>query len=162
MPKFNIGDNVIYGINGACQIIEIGPLSFGGQDKIYYSLKPVIDARSTIYLPVAREDEIKRYVIDKETAIELISKFKDVKPYKGQISREICEPIIKSGDILKIAGLIKNLRTLKIENRKVHKGLNIQEEKLLREAENAVYSEFAISLDMKVEEVISNYSTTLD
>ena len=31
MQKYKIGDFVLYGYSGACEIVEIGPLSSGGQ-----------------------------------------------------------------------------------------------------------------------------------
>ena len=29
MQKYNIGDHVMYGVSGACEIVQIGPLAFG-------------------------------------------------------------------------------------------------------------------------------------
>lgn len=162
MPKYNIGDYVIYSVNGACRIVEIGPLSFGGPDKIYYSMKPVNDDRSTIYLPIAKEDDINRPVMSCDEMTKVLEDIAKSKPLKGDISREKCEPIIKSGDLVKISQLIKRIRLLKIENRKAHKGLNIQEEKLLREAEIVIYSEISVSLDIAFSDVSIKYSELFD
>lgn len=162
MPKYQIGDFVLYSINGACKIIEIGPLSFGGPDKLYYSMKPVNDGRSTIYLPITKEDEIKRKVLNKKEADVVIEAVKMVKAGNLTISKEVCEPVIKSGDNVEIAKLIKQLRNLRIENRKAHKGLNIQEEKLLRAAEIVFFSELATAYECPMDQVVSDYSSLLD
>lgn len=162
MPKYNVGDYVIYGVNGACEIIEIGPLSFGGPDKIYYSMKLVSDSRSTIYLPLTKEDEIIRYVISAKEAEVIISKIASVKIYNVQTTKEVCDPIIKTGDLLKIAGLVKYFRQVRVENKKLHKGLNIQEEKMLRIAETVIYSELSIALNLSIEEIASKYSELFD
>lgn len=162
MARFDIGDYILYGINGSCEIVDIGELPFGGEDKIYYSLKPVSDGRSTIYLPVIKEDEIIRAVISKDEADGIVDKFKSIKPSKTEINRDTCEPIIKSGDNSKIVALIKQLRKLRVENRKSHKGLNIQEEKLLRQAETVLYSELATAYDLAIDEIVAKYSEYLD
>lgn len=162
MGKYNIGDFVLYGVSGACEVVEIGTLSFAGPDKIYYSLKPVYDSRSTIYLPVAKEDEIKRKVIDKKEATKILEEVKDVEAAKYGADREICDPIIKSGDNIELSKLIKMLRNMRKENRKIHKGLNIQEERLLRDAERVFFSEMATAFSMTMEEVIDSYSINLD
>lgn len=162
MSKYKIGDHVIYGASGSCEIVEIGTLSFAGPEKVYYSLKPIYDARSTIYVPVAKEDEIKRKVIVKKEAKDILDAVKDVKPAKYVASKEICDPIIKSGDNIEIAKLIKLLRNMRKENRKAHKGLNILEERLLRDAERVFFSEIATAFNMTIEEVVSNYSVNLD
>ena len=59
MQKYKIGDFVLYGYSGACEIVEIGPLSFGGNNRDYYSLKPVYDERDTIYVPVDKGKRIE-------------------------------------------------------------------------------------------------------
>lgn len=162
MPKYQIGEDVVYGINGACRIVEIGSLSFAGPDKIYYSMKPVCDGRSTIYLPITKEDEIKRRVMSKEEAEKIVEKAKKIKAANYEATRDICDPILKSGDNIEISKMIKMLRNLRKENRKNHKGLNIQEDKILRDAEIIYFSELASVFDMTMDEVISNYSSDLD
>ena len=68
MQKYKVGDFVMCGMSGSCKVEEIGPLSFGGPDKIYYSLKPVYDSRDTIYVPITKEEEISRKVMGKKKA----------------------------------------------------------------------------------------------
>lgn len=162
MPKYSVDDYVVYSVNGACKIVDIGTLSFGGPDKIYYSMKPVSDERSTIYLPVTREDEINRLVMEAGEVDNIIDKIKKCKPLKNSVDRESGEKIIKSGDSVEIAKMIKKLRILRIENRKIHKGLNIQEEKMLREAEIVLYSEFSIAYNLTMDEIVEKYSEIFD
>lgn len=162
MCRYAIGDYVLYGVSGSCEIVEIGPLSFGGPDKIYYSLKPVYDSRSTIYVPVAKEDEIIRKNISKADADDILKKCKDIKKAKLVINRENCDPVIKSGDNLALAALIKLLRDMRRENRKNHKGLNIQEERILYDAERVFFSEIATAYSLPMDEAVSGYTANLD
>ena len=162
MGKYNIGDYVIYGINGACEVVEIGTLDFAGPDKIYYSLKPVCDARSTIFVPLDKEKEIPRMVFSKKEVESIIEESKSVEAAEYTPNREYCDVILKSGDNVEISKMIKLLRNMRKENRKNHKGLNIQEERILKDAEKIFYSEIACAFDMSMDEVVEEYSPILD
>jgi len=161
MEKYQIGDYVLYGVSGACQITEIGTLSFGRPDKIYYSLKPVYDTRSTIYVPIAKEEEIARKVITKEEAESILEMVKNAEPADFVAEWEVCDAILKSGDNVQVSKMIRLLRNLRKENRKNHKGLNIAEEKLLRDAERVFFSEMATAFEKPMDEIVETLSITL-
>ncbi len=162
MLKYKTGDFVLYGFSGACEVAEIGPLSFGGPDRKYYSLKPVYDCRDTIYVPVDKEDDIPRKVIGKKEAEEIIASIQENKCSGKVPEKEKCDAILKSGDNFKISNMIKQLRNLRTENRKNHKGLNIADEKLLKYAERILFSEIAIAMKMSMEEVADKLDKSLD
>jgi len=162
MAKYQIGDYVLYGLNGTCEIVEIGTLDFAGPNKIYYSLKPVSDNRSTIFLPVLKEEEIVRKVMSKKEAEDTIENIKKSKPATYAPVRENCDKILKSGDNIAVSSMIKMLRNLRKENRKIHKGLNIQEEKILKDAERVLFSEMSTALEMNYQDVVSSLGEYLD
>ncbi|HKM33638.1 MAG TPA: CarD family transcriptional regulator [Lachnospiraceae bacterium] len=72
---FKIGEYVICGNNGVCQVNDITSLSIGGVDKNrkYYILKPVYAGASTIYIPVDTLQSSMRKVISREEADDLVS-----------------------------------------------------------------------------------------
>ena len=149
MQKYNIGDHVMYGVSGACQIVEIGPLAFGGPDKIYYSLKPVYDSRDTIYVPVTKEEEISRKVMGRKKTVKQIEQ----SSMEGQMpDRETCDVILQSANSVEVANLIRHLRNVRAINKKNHKSLNITDAKYLTYAERIVMSELAVSLSISMEE----------
>lgn len=162
MAKYKIGDYVLYGFSGSCQVIEIGPLSFGGPDKIYYSLKPVYDSRSTIYVPLNKEDEIVRKVITKPEAEEVLETIMHRQSKEMTLERDVCEAVLKSGDNVEVSQVIRQLRSLRKENRKNHKGLNISEERILRDAERIFFSEIATAFEMTMEDTLAEFSARLD
>lgn len=162
MGKYNIGDYVIYGLNGACEVIEIGTLDFAGPDKIYYSLKPVSDGRSTIFVSMSKEDDIKRKVLSKSEAEAVLLEVKKAKPATYTPYRENCDVILKSGDEVEVSRMIKLLRNMRKENRKIHKNLNIQEERILKDAERVFFSEMATALSLSMDEVVDYIGDTLD
>ena len=160
--KYKIGDFVLYGLNGTCRIEAIGPLDFGGPDKIYYSMKPVSDARSTIYLPLTKEEEILRKVMSKDEAKKVVENIKTSKPATYTPVRENCDQILRSGDNVAVSSMIKLLRNMRKENRKIHKGLNIQEEKILKDAERVLFSEISTALGIPYAETVTSIGEILD
>ncbi|MBR3524225.1 MAG: hypothetical protein IKO11_00105 [Lachnospiraceae bacterium] len=161
MQKYKIGDHVMYGVSGACEIVEIGTLEFAGPDKIYYSLKPVYDARDTIYVPVSKEDEIARKVIGKKKAQDIVRQIEDGKMQGDLPDRETCDSILQSADSIEVTNLIRQLRYVRAQNKKNHKGLNISDAKLLTYAERIVISELAVAFSITMDEAVKMLNTAL-
>lgn len=162
LAKYEIGEYVLYGLNGACQVVDIGPVDFGGPDIIYYHLKPVSDLKSTIFVSMKREADIIRRVISADEAKSVLDRVKSVDKAIYTPQREACDIILKSGDDVAISQMIKLLRFMRKENRKIHKSLNIQEEKILKDAERVFFSEMATALSMSMEEIVKTVGDTLD
>ena len=97
-----------------------------------------------------------------EEADEIIDQIKSVRPATYTPDRAFCDDILKSGDNVAVSQMIKLLRNMRKENRKNHKGLNIQEERILKDAERVFFSEMATAYDISMEEVVSRYGEILD
>ncbi len=71
---FQIGEYIVYGSTGVCEVENIGTIDIPGMspDRIYYTLRPCYEKKSTIFTPVDNTKVIMRYVIGKEEALELI------------------------------------------------------------------------------------------
>ena len=69
-----IGEYVVCGAKGVCQIRDITHIDMSGADKekLYYVLAPVGDKNGTIYVPTDSEKIIMRRTISKEEAERLI------------------------------------------------------------------------------------------
>ncbi|MBR3307277.1 MAG: hypothetical protein IKI75_08510 [Lachnospiraceae bacterium] len=161
MLKYSIGDHVMYGMSGACEIVEIGTLEFAGPEKVYYSLKPVYDERDTIYVPVAKEDEIARKVVGKKEAQKTVKEIREGSIEGDLPDRDTCSTILQEADGLEVANLIRHLRLLRSQNKRNHKGLNIADAKLLTYAERIVTSELAVALTLSMEDAFSMLNEAL-
>ena len=161
MYRFKVGDYVLYGVSGACEVVDIGKLDFGSNDKIYYTLQPYYDSRDKIYVPVDREAEIIRKVIEKKEAEKRLPTIKKSRK-KGRIpAREEFDVILKSGDMDNVTNLIRQLREVKHENKKNHKSLNIADAKMLTYAERMLYSEMAIAMGWTMDQAVAELSECL-
>lgn len=51
---YAVGEKIIYGEQGACEVIEIGPVAMQGiaKDRLFYTLRPLSGGSGTIYAPV--------------------------------------------------------------------------------------------------------------
>ena len=161
MLKYSIGDHVMYGMSGACEIVEIGTLEFAGPEKVYYSLKPVYDERDTIYVPVAKEDEIARKVVGKKEAQKTVKEIREGSIEGDLPDRDTCSTILQEADGLEVANLIRHLRLSRSQNKRNHKGLNIADAKLLTYAERIVTSELAVALTLSMEDAFSMLNEAL-
>lgn len=87
---FDIGEYVVYGNKGVCEVKKIGPVDIPGMssDRNYYTLSQVYTKGSTIYVPVDKEDSGLRYVLTKEEVNELIDEIPSMKPVWIQNDKE--------------------------------------------------------------------------
>lgn len=74
---YEVGDLIVYGRTGICEVTEITTLKMDGvpKDKLYYILRPVREKRGKVFTPVDNEKIVMRRVISKEEAEELSVRF---------------------------------------------------------------------------------------
>ena len=75
---FDVGELVVFGSDGVCQVESIGALDMAGvsKDKIYYTLIPLgKTGNGRIYAPVDGKRVTIRRVLNKEEAYQMICLF---------------------------------------------------------------------------------------
>lgn len=155
---FGVGEFIIYGSNGVCEIVSVGPVEGTGtvKDRIYYTLKPVNSRGSTIFTPADNEKVFMRPLVSKEEALRLIDGageseelwISDEKKremiYKEAIAKCDCDELVK---------MIKTIY-LRMQGRiKEGKKITNSDEKYFHLAEERLYSELAVALGIKSDEV---------
>ena len=156
---FQINDTVSYGTQGVCTVSAIQKINLSGKTEEYYILKPIYQTHSTIYVPVANEALVAkmRRILSREEISELIR----IMPDEDTIwiendteRKEKYQQIISSGNRQKIVQLIKTLYLEQSKRMAAGKRLRQSDEQLFKRAENLLYSEFALVLDIKPEQVV--------
>lgn len=156
---FQVNDTVSYGTQGVCTVKEIKKMNLSGRQEDYYVLKPVYQTHSTIYVPVANEVLVAkmRRVLSREEIGELIR----VMPDEDTIwiendaeRKEKYQQILSSGNRQKLVQLIKTLYLEQSKRASAGKRLRQSDEQLFKRAENLLYSEFALVLDIRPEQVV--------
>lgn len=149
---YKIGDRIVYPVHGAGVIVDIEVKQILGEPREYYILQlPVNEMR--VLVPVGQMEEIGiREVKTPEEIDEIVDVFRDpdlVKMPKNWNRRfRFNQDQIKSGDLVKIAQVIKNLEHLDSQ-----KSLSTGERKMLNNAREIILSEMVLVYDKSLEDM---------
>lgn len=155
---FNVGENIVYGNSGVCRVESIGILDSPGmpQDKEYYTLSPIYSKGSKIFTPVDNNKIIMRAVLGRDEAQELIDNIDKIEVMwiSDEKSRELeYREAIKVCDCEELVRIIKTIY-LRMQDRIANgKKITASDEKYFRLAEDRLYGELAVSLDIPKENV---------
>lgn len=159
---YKVGDMIVYGGTGVCKVIDITIPEFakanGGRE--YYELEPIYE-RGTIYAPVNNGQIQMRHVIAKKEADNMIDMIPEIETeefaekstqkltehYKSKLRNQDCEDLIR---------VIMSAHEKKIKAEEAKKKFGQIDKKYMKKAENLLYGELAIALDIEKNDV-SNY-----
>ncbi len=158
---FQIGDYIIYGSTGVCQVEEIGvPENFSGADpsRTYYTLNPVYDV-GYIYIPVDTT-MFMRAVVNKEEARALVDGLAalEVEVFDSRNMKLLSDhylATIQSHDCAQLLRLIKTVNTKARTAAANGKRPGQTDLRFLKRAEDLLYGEFSVALDMPIADVPS-------
>ena len=136
---FQKGERVVCGSKGVCVVEEITTLDIAGVDKKreYYILKPLYLSSSTVYIPVDTAEGAMRKVLAHEEAENLIHR------------------------IPEIPRIIKTIYLRKRAREEAGRKETAVDARYFRIAEDQLYGELAVALDMSRENVESYINTSL-
>ena len=156
-----IGDTVVYGGNGVCEIEDIRDIRYGRErPQKYYVLKPLFVRQSmTLFVPCNNEALTSKItpVISKDEAMGLIRDISEVSTEwieDRNERKDVFSGKIASGDRRSIIEVIRTITAHKEELAKEGKTLNMQDEKFLTDALQRMNAEFAVALGMNVDQVL--------
>ena len=155
---FSINDYIIYGRTGVCKITDIKKVKFGtGDEKEYYIIKPIFDKNATIYAPIDSKAIKIKPVMTIEEVKDLIKNIPDEETIwieDNNLRKEEYTKIIKNGNRNELVKLLKTLHLKKEDQDKIGKKLNINDEKIMNDAEKLLHEELALVLNIKLEDVV--------
>ena len=154
----NIGECVIYGSHGLCQVREILVPTFleRGKEKQYYMMISAVDAGSVLYVPVEGAEDKVREVISADYAEDLIDDIEEVEEIElpeGKKAEPAILEIIKRNVVDEMMGLVKSLRRIKATREAEGKRFATLNEKYLNMAEKLLYTELAYSLETEKDNI---------
>lgn len=157
---FSKGEKIVYGKTGVCEVMDITEMTLPGNTKkeLYYSLKPLYQQGSTIFTPVNNSKIAMRSVISKEDAVKLIELIPKIKaePFKTDARRDLVEHYEKALGSLDCKELIEVTMSIYAKKQlaeKNKKSVGILDEKFMKKAEELLFGELAVALDIDKEEV---------
>jgi len=159
---FEKNNYVVYGKNGVCQIMDIKPMDLEGisPERLYYVLHPVNSRGSTIFTPVDNERVSMRPIISREEAEKLIDDIPGIETLTIANER-LCEDqykaAMRTGSCEDMVRILKTIYKKKLKRQQIGKKITSVDEKYFHMAENILYTELSILIDVpkeKMEEYI--------
>lgn len=167
---FNIGDYMICGANGVCKVEEVGPLEVSGiaKETIYYTLRPVYASETTVFTPVDNEKIIMRPILTKEEAQLLIDGIPSVEIFVVDDDKKkemLYKEALRSCDCKQLVRIIKTTYLSQKARLAAGKKAIMGDKKYFQMAEEHLYNELALALEMdksEVKEFVVNRVKQLD
>lgn len=155
---FDIGEYVVYGNKGVCEVKKIGPVDIPGMssDRNYYTLSQVYTKGSTIYVPVDKEDSGLRYVLTKEEVNELIDEIPNMKPVWIQNDKEreqLFTENIRKADTKRLVEMMIALYERRERRIADGKKATSTDERYFHAAEDILFGEIGVVLGVNKNEV---------
>jgi CarD family transcriptional regulator len=162
---FKIGDYIIYGFNGVCKVEDIGTVRLSGieNDRLYYTLHPYGEKEGVIYTPVDNKKTLMRSILTKEEAKKLLDEIDSIDDLgiTDERARETTyKEVMNKCDSREWVRIIKTLDLRKETRIAEGKKITASDEKYLRLAQENLYSELSVALDIpknQMEEYILDY-----
>lgn len=154
---FCVGDTIMYGSTGVCEIEDIRREKFDETERTYYVIKPLNHEDATIYCPVDSQKAHIRKLLTAEQIDALIRIMPGAEMEwieNDQLRKEKFDEILKRGDHEELVKLIKVLYFNREEKARTGKKFHIADEKAMKEAESILYGEFAHVLKIRPDQVV--------
>lgn len=155
---FHPGEYIVYGSTGVCVVEKVGTIDLPGMspDRIYYTLRPCYEKKSTIFTPIDNTKVIMREVIRREDALRLIDgisqmgclEITDEKrrelEYKESFMKCDCEELVR---------MMNTITMRRKERQAAGKKATAKDDRYYHMAEENLYGELAIALDIEKTQV---------
>lgn len=150
------GDRVLYETVGVCQVRDVSTQEFLKKDKLYYSICPVYQKDTMIYVAVDNERVKMRPVMSREEAEEFINELPQIEGIQTENEKErfqMYKQMLVSGDRRAWAAMIKGLHSL--QKKRMEKGarLAVRDQEGMKTAEKLLHEELAAALEIMPDQV---------
>ncbi len=147
---FDVGDYIVYGHNGICQVVDITHPDVSGADthRLYYVLVPEKTKDGKLFCPADNDKIVLRKVISAEEAKEIMQEAKDIEPMSitnERMKDDSYKQVLKNPDLRQWVQFIKALLLRKKEREESGKKITATDERYLKIAEEGLCSELAIA-----------------
>lgn len=155
---FHTGEFIVYGSRGVFEVMDITTMHREGipDDRLYYVLRPVNIQGSKVFTPVDNDRIAMRGLISKGEAEDLIMSIPGIDMLEvpsEKVREQIYKDCLRTGDSLEYMRIIKTLRYRKKNRLANGKKVTATDERYLKQAEDALYTEFSVLLGLPREEI---------
>lgn len=156
---FKVGDLVYYGATGVCKIYDVTVKNFGNDSIEYFVLRPIYDAKSTLFVPKDNSSLTQRIqpVLMPAEILEMIEDNGDAEEVhikEDKQRQERYKQLVAVGNRRQLARIVKILTRQKSEMNAIGKKMRMADERILKEGEKLLYDELSISFKIERGQVI--------
>ena len=151
---FEMGTMLVHPTYGVCEVVQIGKIDRKNvkDERLFYTLVPLYDTKSKLFIPTDSSGSGLRPVMSKESALKLVASLPTMEPIAVQTEKErekIFKEMIRSGSCEDISRIIKTLYLRKKARLAAGKKAVSLDEKYLFIAREQLYGELAVSLGIE-------------
>lgn len=151
---FELGTMLVHPTYGVCEVVHIGKIDMKNvkDERLFYTLVPLYDSKSKLFIPTDSDGLGLRPVMTKESALELVASLPAMEPITVQNEKErekIFKEMIRGGNCEDISRIIKTLYLRKKARLAAGKKAVSLDEKFLFMAREQLYGELAVSLGIE-------------
>lgn len=155
---YQCGQQLVYGIHGVCQIVDIETKVVNKKKIEYYVLEPVIQPGARFYVPMHNEAAVSKLcpIMTTEELDELLNvdvACKDVWIANENERKNHYRTLINSGDRLALLRMVFTLYKHKQEQTANGRKFHQADENFLRDAKKLLEAEISVILDMEQKDV---------
>ncbi len=164
---YKVNDRIVYGTHGVCEVTAVGRLSMSAADgkRKYYTLRPIYQKDSLIYVPVDNVKVPMRRVLTKEETDQLMEEIPtlDTIWISNEREREMqYKEAVLSGDCHALVRIIKTLYLRRKSRMESGKKVAAVDERYFRQAEDLLYGELAFVLGMDRDDIAPYISSHIE
>ena len=151
---FELGTMLVHPTYGVCEVVHIGKIDMKNvkDERLFYTLVPLYDSKSKLFIPTDSDGLGLRPVMTKESALELVASLPAMEPIAVQNEKErekVFKEMIRGGNCEDISRIIKTLYLRKKARLAAGKKAVSIDEKFLFMAREQLYGELAVSLGIE-------------
>lgn len=156
---FSEGEYIVYGTTGVCKVEAVGPMQMSGvnKEKLYYTLAPLCSKGSKVFIPVDNDKVVMRPVLTEDEAKALIQEIPSIELLwvaDEKRREDIYKTALRTCDCREWIKIIKTLYLRKMSRIAEGKKVTVSDGKYLHMAEERLYEELALALQMQKDEVL--------
>lgn len=162
---FSIGERVVYGIHGVCQIVDYEEKRINAKSVTYYVLQPLDQPQSRFYVPKDNPvavAKLSKLLTKQELDGLLHGERKDVWIEDEGQRKQRYTQLISSGDRASLIAMVRCLHLHRAQQTATGKKLHQCDENFMRDAKHIIEGEISLVLDIPIDQVGSYLAKIFD
>jgi CarD family transcriptional regulator len=155
---YQLGDRIVYGMHGVCNVIDLQIRTVDRKKVEYFVLSPVDQPETHYFVPTQNPSALAklRPMLSREQIISLLQAECAEAPswIIDENRRKLrYRELNSSSDVKDLVAMVRNLHLHRARQFEMGKKFHMCDEKFLRDCEKALSAEFAIVLNVPVDEI---------